>query len=73
MVGWLERLSYGAESRRKIVQSNPFFAIRKMENSICQPSSKWVPFSNQSGKDQETIGERWASTIHLLCPRYGGP
>ena len=37
---------YGAESRRKVVSSRLRFAVRPLENSLCQPSSKWVPFSN---------------------------
>ena len=44
MVEWLERLDYPAESRRKVVSSRLGFAI--LENSLCQPSSEWVPFSN---------------------------
>ena len=46
VVDWLERLDYGAESRRKVVSSRLGFAMRRLENSLCQPSSKWVPFSN---------------------------
>ena len=44
MVEWLERLDYGAESRRKVVSSRLDFAIRRLENSLCQRSSEWVPF-----------------------------
>ena len=40
VVEWLERRGYGAESRRKIVSS-------RLGNFLCQPSSKWVTFSNQ--------------------------
>ena len=25
----------------------PGFAIQRLENSFCQPSSKWIPFLNQ--------------------------
>ena len=35
--------------RRKLpfrVSSRLGFAMRQLENSLCQPSSKWVPFSN---------------------------
>ena len=46
VVEWLERLDYGAENRRKVVSSRLGFAMRRQENSLCQPSSKWVPFSN---------------------------
>ena len=47
VVEWLVRLGYGAESRRKVVSSRLGFAMRRLKNSLCQPSSKWVPFSNQ--------------------------
>ena len=46
VVEGLERLDYGAESRCKVVSSRLGFAMRRLENSLCQPSSKWVPFSN---------------------------
>ena len=46
MAEWLERLDYGAESRRKVVSPRLDFAMRRLENSLCRPSSKWVPFSN---------------------------
>ena len=45
-VEWLERLDYGAECRRKVVRSRLGFAMRRLENSLCQPNNKWVPFSN---------------------------
>ena len=35
----LERLDYDAESRRKVVSSRLGFAMRRLENSLCQPSS----------------------------------
>ena len=35
-VEWLEPLGYGAKSRRKVLKSNPGFAIRRMENSTQQ-------------------------------------
>ena len=38
MVGRLERFDYGAESRRKAVSSRLGFAMRRVENSLCQPS-----------------------------------
>ena len=31
---WLERLDYGAESRRKAVNSRLGFAMRRLENSV---------------------------------------
>ena len=46
VVGWLEPLDYGAESHRKVVSSSLGFAMQRLENSLCQPSSEWVPFSN---------------------------
>ena len=46
VVEWLEQLEYGAESRRKVVSSRLGFAMRQLENSLCQPSSEWEPFSN---------------------------
>ena len=56
MVEWLEQLGYSAESRHKFVSSRLGFAKRQLENSLCQPSSKWVSFSNmgmiRQGKDR---------------------
>ena len=46
VVGWLDRLDYGAENRRKVVSSSLGFAMRRLEHSLCQPSSKRVPFMN---------------------------
>ena len=40
------------QSRRKVIGSNPDFAIRRLENSYCKPSSKWVPASNHGGIKQ---------------------
>ena len=59
MVAWLERLDYSAESRRKVVSSRLGFAMRRLENSFCQPSSKWVPFSIL-GKAKAVKGGEWA-------------
>ena len=39
--------------------------MRRLENSLCQPSRKWVPFSNHG-----RIRQRKA--FHQLCPRYSG-
>ena len=33
VVEWLERLGYGAKSRRKVVNSSLGFAMRRLENS----------------------------------------
>ena len=38
-------VGYGAESHCK-VSLRLGFAMQQRENSLCQPSSKWVPFSN---------------------------
>ena len=42
---------YGAESWCKVVRLRLGFAMRGLENSLCQPSSKWVPFF-ESGEDK---------------------
>ena len=34
MVEWLERLDYGAESRREVVSSRLGFAMRQLEHSL---------------------------------------
>ena len=54
----IERLGYSAESRRKVVRLRPGIAIRQLEkvNSFCQPSSKWVPFSNLGRISSESRG-----------------
>ena len=36
-------------------------AMPRLENSLCQPSRKWVPFLRRMG-----------SAFHQLCPRYSG-
>ena len=33
--------------------------MRRLENSHCRPSSKWVPFL-ELGKDKAAKGEGWA-------------
>ena len=55
MVERLERRGFGAESHRKVVSSKLRFAIRLQENFLCQPSRKWVTFSNQ-GKIRQRKG-----------------
>ena len=59
VVEWLERRGYGAESRRKVVSSRLCFAIRLLENFLCQSSSKWVTFF-ESGKNKAAKGAGWA-------------
>ena len=45
---------------QKVAVKREFEArMRQMENSLCQPSSKWVPDSNK-GKDKASKGEGWA-------------
>ena len=46
MVEGLEQLDYGAANRREVVSFGLGFAMRRLENSLSQPSSEWVPFSN---------------------------
>ena len=70
MFEWLERLYYGAESRRKVVSSRLGFAVRRLENFLCQPSSEWVPFSNKRRIRQRN--EKDGLRVHQLCPRYNG-
>ena len=45
-------------------------AMRRLENSLCQPSRKWVPFSNKGRISSERRG--MGSAFHQLCPRYSG-
>ena len=62
MVEWLERLSYGEESRRKVVSSRLSFTIRRLENSI-NPAVNL--FSNQGRIRQrkERDGFRLSSAV----------
>ena len=46
VVEWLEWLGYGAESRRNVMSSRLSFAIRRLENFVCQPNSKCESFLN---------------------------
>ena len=65
MVEWLERLDYGAEICRKVASSRLGFDMRRLENSLCQPNIKWVPFSNQGRLRQrkERDGLRLSSAV----------
>ena len=56
MVEWLERLGYGAESRRKVVSLKLGFAMPRLENSLCHSNSKLVPFL-ELGKAKAAKGE----------------
>ena len=49
VVEWLEQLDHDVESRRKIVSSRLGFTMRRLENSLCPPSSEWVPFRIREG------------------------
>ena len=40
VVEWLERLGYGEESRRQVVSSRLGSSMRRLQNSLCQPSGK---------------------------------
>ena len=60
VVEWLERFTYGAESRRKVVSSRLGFTMWQLENSLCQLSNKWVPFFFELGKAKAAKGEGWA-------------
>ena len=51
VIEWLERLGYGAESRRKVVSSRLGFAIRWLENSLSahqyrKNSKNWDTWNN---------------------------
>ena len=46
MVEWFEQLDYGAESGREVASLRLGLAMEQLENSLSQPSSEWVPFSN---------------------------
>ena len=80
-VEWLERLGYGAEKRRKVVSSRLGFAIRRLESSLCQSNSKWVPSSNQRRirQQKEKDGLCLSSAVPKIAPMslrllgYGKP
>ena len=50
---------------QKIMSSNT--VLGQLENSLCQPSSKWVPFY-ESGQDKAPKGEEWAPAF-ICCAR----
>ena len=74
MVGWLEQLDNGAESRRKVVSSRLGLAMWRLENSLCRPSSEWVPFSIlgrlRQGKDRDGL---CLSSAVPKIQRYSNP
>ena len=65
---WLEPLGYDVEGRRKVVSANSGLTIRRLENSQCQPSRKWIPSSNQAsiGQRQERNGLHFAYAVHRI-------
>ena len=83
VVEWLERLCYGAESRLKTVSSRLGFLTGRLENSFCQPSFKWVHFSNCGRLRQRKERDgfhlsspvpkiQWGSNTHNHCLRLLG-
>ena len=64
MIEFLEQLDYGAASRRKVVSSRLGFAMRQLENSLCRPSSEWIPFVNW-GRIRQRKGEAAQDTVGL--------
>ena len=56
-------LSYGTEIHRNVVRFNLGFTIRRLENYLCQPSSKWLPFSNQGRVRQRKESEQKGSSF----------
>ena len=70
LVEWLERLCCSAKSCWNVVSLRLGFATRRLENTLCQPSSIRVPFSNQGRIRQRRRG--MGSALHLLCPIYNG-
>ena len=69
VVEWLERLDYGAESRRKVVSSRLGSAMRRLENSV-NPAVNGYLFRIREGLGSERRG--MGSVFHQLCPRYSG-
>ena len=55
---------------QKIVGSNPGFG-ELVSGKLCQPSSKWVPFSNRGRILLQN--EMGVSAIRMLCPLDRGP
>ena len=71
VVEWSETLDYGAESRRKVMRSHPGVTVHPTAGKLlCQPSSKWVPCSNQGKIGQRN--ERDGFARNQLCPKYSG-
>ena len=59
VVEWLERLDYGAESRRKVVSSGLGFAMRRLKETLSvNPAVNGYFF--ELGKAKAAKGEGWA-------------
>ena len=58
-------------SRRKVVSSTLGFAMRRLENSLCQSSSKLVPLSNQ-GRIRQHEQRDWLR-LPSIVPTTSGP
>ena len=58
---------------QKVAGSNLGSAFWQLENSLCQPTSKWVSFSNQGRVRQVKEGGWTPSSIIMLCLRYSSP
>ena len=67
MVEWLEQLGVGAGSCLTVVSSRLGFAMRRIEHSLCQPSGKWVPFSNWATIRQRKL--RDGLRLSLVVPK----
>ena len=57
----------------KIAGPNPGPFSRRLEMSLCQPSSGWLPFLFWVTKKNEAAKrEKFGVVYHILCPRYIG-
>ena len=65
VVEWSKRLGYGGDSRRKVVSSNPGFAIRQQETFSVSPAVNGSCF--ESEKDKAAKGEGWVLPF-ICCP-----
>ena len=70
VVKWLERLDYGAKSCRKVVSSRLGFAMRRLENSLCNPAVNGYLFANKGRLRQRK--ERDGLRLSSAVPRYSG-
>ena len=70
MVKWLERFDYDAESRRKVMSLRLGFAMRRLENSLCQLSSSVSFF--ELGKAKAAKVEGWVPPF-ISCAQDSNP